>query len=224
MDAGGSCSSAPPTNVRSVTIVASGIDFGDKTQTDWETIGFNLDAQCTTAASTGVCTLSAGAPKSVQVDGVGGIDNSFGANICPLIDTVSGAGACSSPAELVYVVTDAAGNGLLSMAFNGQALQFPITDAFVAMNGNGGGTLAAVAPTAGFIAALRVAAGHLSVSLCSGAAFQSIATQIQQDADILTNGSNVAGQACDGISLGMTFASSTPLTQPLPPVTDPCGD
>jgi len=209
--------------VRAVAILATDVDFGDKTPTDWETIGFNLDGQCTNASSSSVCTLGAGAPKSVQVDGMTGIDNSFGGNICPLLDTVMGAGSCSNPVAQVYVKTDATGAGKMSFGFGGMALEFPINDAYVSMTG-GAGTLAAVAPVGPFIAALQVVAGNLSISLCSGPAFQSIATQIAQDADIQSSGTNVAGQPCDAISIGMTFAVSSPLTTPFPVVVDPCGD
>lgn len=46
----------------------------------WKGFGYDLDAKITTAASTDVCTLVAGASRSVQIDGNGGIDNSWGSN------------------------------------------------------------------------------------------------------------------------------------------------
>ena len=54
----------------------------------WKDFGYNLDGKVTTAASTDVCKLVAGSTKQVQIDGKGGIDNSFGANIMPIIGTL----------------------------------------------------------------------------------------------------------------------------------------
>jgi hypothetical protein len=66
----------------------------------WATFGYNIDGLITTQYSTDVCTLdkAAGATPAKQVDGVDGIDNSFGENILstiasaiPMIsETVSG--------------------------------------------------------------------------------------------------------------------------------------
>ena len=54
----------------------------------WQNYGYNLDGKVTTASSTDVCTLQAGAQKSYQTDGKGGIDNSFGENIIPILQTL----------------------------------------------------------------------------------------------------------------------------------------
>jgi hypothetical protein len=56
----------------------------------WRAYGYNLDNLVTTKASTDVCTLAAGASKTTQVDGNGGIDNSFGENILPIFITTAG--------------------------------------------------------------------------------------------------------------------------------------
>jgi hypothetical protein len=66
----------------------------------WSTFGYNIDGLITTQYSTDVCTLdkAAGATAVKQVDGVDGIDNSFGENILSTIaaaipmlsETVSG--------------------------------------------------------------------------------------------------------------------------------------
>ena len=61
----------------------------------WQSYGYNIDGKVTTAASTDVCTLAAGAPKSTQIDGNNGIDNSFGENILPIILTTAGSDAAS---------------------------------------------------------------------------------------------------------------------------------
>jgi hypothetical protein len=56
--------------------------------TAWQSYGYNLDGKVTTASSTDVCTLVPGSSKQVQVDGNGGIDNSFGSQIMPIIITL----------------------------------------------------------------------------------------------------------------------------------------
>jgi hypothetical protein len=56
----------------------------------WMAYGYNLDDRVTTKASTDVCTLAAGASKTTQTDGNGGIDNSFGENILPIFITTAG--------------------------------------------------------------------------------------------------------------------------------------
>jgi hypothetical protein len=58
-------------------------DFSGAPQPNaWEELGYNVDGMITTAATTNVCTLVDGGGfygRQNQVDGKGGIDNSFGA-------------------------------------------------------------------------------------------------------------------------------------------------
>jgi hypothetical protein len=61
----------------------------------WKAYGYNLDNLVTTKSSTDVCTLYAGASKDTQADGNGGIDNSFGENILPIVITTAGSGAAA---------------------------------------------------------------------------------------------------------------------------------
>ena len=69
---------------------------GVTSQTAWKAFGYNLDNLVTTKNSTDVCTLAPGASKSTQADGNGGIDNSFGENILPIVITTAGSGAAAS--------------------------------------------------------------------------------------------------------------------------------
>ena len=57
--------------------------------TAWKKFGYNIDGKSTIATSTDVCTRAKGAPSSNQVDGEGGIDNSFGAVILPIIQSAA---------------------------------------------------------------------------------------------------------------------------------------
>jgi hypothetical protein len=58
--------------------------------TAWKQYGFDIDGKTTDKTSTDVCTLSSGAARASQADGVNGIDNSFGENILPIFLTVAG--------------------------------------------------------------------------------------------------------------------------------------
>jgi hypothetical protein len=56
---------------------------------NWSRYGYDIDGLDTTATSTNVCTLYANASTKNQTDGPGGIDNSFGENIVPLLAAVA---------------------------------------------------------------------------------------------------------------------------------------
>jgi len=298
----------------------------------WRSFGYDLDGKITTAASTDVCTLIPGASKIVQVDGNGGIDNSWGSDIMPILGTLdstfsqtennviqSGGGT-----PLFYVVgfDDSAGNMTTATGLSGSALaganypmahggmlptwdlntHWPVapeslncfpsggadgcttsTDPIAAadvrfpaafqtqgtfVNGTpssltlrlaiGGnlmvlnlhsavvtfdpqmpgavtnGTIAGAIDTAELITALKLVAGHISTALCSGSAFQSIASQIEQTSDIVLSGdtvSNSPGTACNAISIGLGFdaieiapPTGADIAPQTPPGPDPCGD
>ena len=52
----------------------------------WQEFGYNIDGKISTATSTDHCKPHAGAnPKSVKTDGKGGVDNSFGKTMVPII-------------------------------------------------------------------------------------------------------------------------------------------
>ena len=78
----------------SVVLAVSRIDFGDTDSsglpsgTAWQHLGLNIDGKVTSACSTDVCTQVPGSSLQVQVDGDDGIDNSFGSQLMPIIDTV----------------------------------------------------------------------------------------------------------------------------------------
>jgi hypothetical protein len=186
--------------------------------TDWETIGFNLDGLCTTASSTNVCTLAAGALASVQTDGTNCIDNSYGENFCPMLDELFGTGACSTAVTQVIVVTDASGTGTIAIGVASTWLEAPIADVRLETSG-AGGTLGGVLPTAGFVSGVN----DLSSTFCSGSAESAVDQEIEQDSDILSDGTNMPGVACSAISMGMKFSASTTFSGSLPVVVNPCG-
>ena len=297
----------------------------------WAAFGYNLDGLVTTRQSTDVCALGAGASKATQTDGNGGIDNSFGENILPILITVSGSDfsakinaqiAGGAPTDLMYVTgfDDLPGNTTTATGLTGVLLgggnyatvnhaspawnlgtHWPIEpeslngcpggvcptgtdpvaqakvrlpDAYqrngtfvsgspaeIALNLSFGGapltlsihsssltfasrvpgsvtngTLAGVLATQELLASFQAVAGAISTSLCSGSAFQSIAQQLEQAADIVldpTSGavSNHAGVACNAISIGLGFdateiapPTSADITGPTPVPPNPCGD
>jgi hypothetical protein len=273
----------------------------------WQSYGYNLDNLVTTKSSSDVCTLAAGASKTTQVDGKGGIDNSFGENILPIVITTAGSDASTKINQgiqggeftvMMYVVgfdntsgsmanatglsgallgggnyTDWTDGGTpawnltthwpvlpellmgcpnnvcpagtnpltaanvqftsayqaggtfvngspatidLSLAIGGQSLSVNIHSALITFQPTTGstpgvtdGTIAGTIITTELISALQSVAGHISTSLCSGSAFNSISQQIQQASDIIISSSgqvtNTSGTACNGISIGLGF-------------------
>jgi hypothetical protein len=79
--------------------------------------------------------------------------------------------------------------------------------------------LGAVTPIVGLINALDDAVGALN--RCSLAGGQPDTQPFQQASDILSDGSNSAGQPCDAISIGMQFWDATPFDGVLP-IPDAC--
>lgn len=70
---------------------------GNPSTDAWKTLGYDLDGEKSTAASTNHCKLREGANKAaVMTDGEGGVDNSFGANLLGIIQ-----GVVSSPTATV---------------------------------------------------------------------------------------------------------------------------
>jgi hypothetical protein len=215
---------APPKSaLRQVSLVMTRVNFGDSSTPDaWKQIGFNLDGKVTTATSADVCQLVAGANPAAQDDGQGGIDNGFGENLCPIFDTLDLMDPCFTGLYPTYVVTDASGSGTLTIQFLGTRarIEAPITDAYVVLNADGSGMLGAVTPTAGWNNAIVEASAEASCGL-SGSQPESILTQFAQASDILSDGSNSAGQQCDAISIGMQFWDAAPFDGVLP-VPDAC--
>jgi hypothetical protein len=81
----------------------------------WKCYGFDLDGRTrTTTQSEGTCTPRPGASKSSLSDGAGGIDNSFGKNVLPLLRSVD---PCTGQAPIgagdlaFYLRVDDAGAG-----------------------------------------------------------------------------------------------------------------
>jgi hypothetical protein len=81
-----------------------------------------------------------------------------------------------------------------------------------------------VFPTASFIAAYNTAAGCISTSFCAGNAIASIDVILNQSSDIMQDGSNAPGQACDGISFGLAFTASSAFNGTFPTVKNCCAD
>ena len=216
MDAG-SIGEAPESALRQVSLAMTRVNFGDSPTADaWKQIGFNLDGKFTIATSTDVCQLVPGANPAAQDDGQEGIDNSFGENVCAILDSVGV--SCSTDIPETYVVTDSSGSGTLTIQFAEVPTfrwDIPIKDAHVVLNGDGSGMLGAVTPTTGMINAFVEAVGGIDCGQHNGQP-QSILLQLEQASDILSDGSNSAGQQCDAISIGMQFWDATPFDGVLP--------
>jgi hypothetical protein len=88
------------------TLLLGDIARGSTTQaptTAWKKFGYNIDGKVSTRESADGCKLVSGASKTVRDDGELGIDNSFGANILPIILNTAGA---EGPAKINQAITD----------------------------------------------------------------------------------------------------------------------
>jgi hypothetical protein len=283
----------PPDGSGSVVLALSKIYFGDRRRDGtsdplaWSQYGLDIDGKTTTECSTDVCTLVPGAPRSTQVDGNGGIDNSFGRNIVPILVTILGStldettqadlqaggpttllridalgsgadyaplpgmlyraasfdgapawngsdvrdvdetsllgGSLASPAiafaggymtQRTWVGAPASGPGAIELdmaLLRTRMPPLPMTHIQIAVNvdpSSGSatqGVLSAIVPTAAFVEWNRQLAGNIASSLCVSSSFDTIARQIEQASDIVTDGSNAPGSQCNGISLGIGF-------------------
>ncbi len=229
-DAGSSMDSgiegAPPASaVREVSLTMTRVNFGDSpTSNAWQDIGFDLDGKDTTPSSTDVCTLTPGAPQATQTDGLHGVDNSFGENVCPILDTLVGTGACSGRITQAYVVTDSTGSGTLAFKLTGYWLEIPVVDAYV-LNDAGSGTVGAVTTYSDILTAAKNGAILLGQHCPAGdPGVNTLPIQLEQTSDILSDGSNAPGRPCNAISIGMQFSNATPFHGPLPFVPDACPD
>ena len=88
------------------------------------------------------------------------------------------------------------------------------------------GTIAGTLTTQELVAATKAWAGSVSSSLC-GTAFDSLAQQIEQGSDILSDGTNSSGTPCDAISIGLGFEADeignvTRVTPDPPPPPNVC--
>ena len=125
----------------------------------------------------------------------------------------------------------------LNLAVQGYNLALNITNAVITAEMNAGrteatnGIIAGVIPTEPLIEQLRAIAGSFDKGLCSGTTFDSLADQIRQASDILSDGTQDASKPCDAISVGLGF-SSKPIAKPTnddigeasPPQPDPCAE
>jgi hypothetical protein len=141
-DEGGPCTQPPPSTGSPTTATTAQnfalrhVHLGDELDSagnpDWYQYGYNLDGKATTAKSTNVCQLAASASTQNQVDGPGGVDNSFGENVIvgvlagivgnasDNIDTGIAAGEYGVMLDITGLVPDAAqtATGLSGMLFN----------------------------------------------------------------------------------------------------------
>ena len=101
----------------------------------------------------------------------------------------------------------------LSLAIGGIALDLDINKAIITFDHSSSNTaakgiIAGVINAQQLVAGLQKVAGILQTSLCNdSAAFQQIAQEILQASDIMSDGTNGAGQACDAISVGIGFTA-----------------
>ena len=124
----------PPSNVTR-TFALRQIFLGDTTRDGtprsdaWKAYGLDLDGKTTAASSTGVCARAPGAPSNYQVDGIGGIDNAFGAVIVPLLQSAASLSGLSS------AVTDLYQSGTLTLQVSTKGLTESLLQTSVGLTG-----------------------------------------------------------------------------------------
>lgn len=129
-------------------------------------------------------------------------------------------------------VSGSPGNLDLNLAVAGFSLNLTIAQAVISMDVNEGrtdaqnGVIAGVIPVEQLISELQKIAGSFDEGLCSGTTFDSLADQIRQASDIMSNGSQDPNATCDAISIGLGFNAKPVLVgvvdDPAAPQPDPC--
>lgn len=120
----------------------------------------------------------------------------------------------------------------LSLFIQGVSLSLNINKAFITFqhqppNDLTNGTIAGVIATEELVTGIEAVAGRISPDFCGGATLEQVKNTIRQASDILIDGSNREGVACDGISVGLGFTAKrvgdpkTVAAEEPPPV-DPC--
>ncbi len=105
--------SEPPNKGDSKTVIAiSKLYLGDTDRQGnpdpnaWKSIGYDLDGLISRPSDENHCTPQPGAnPMAVKTDGEGGIDNSFGENLLPLIDSLAGGASASADDAIAHGAT-----------------------------------------------------------------------------------------------------------------------
>lgn len=132
----------------------------------------------------------------------------------------------------VFVASPPSGSGLLTIGsergidFTSPATHVQIV-ATLSPDGTAltNGVIAGILPVEAFVAAARRIGPRVRSSLCQGSAFDSIAQQFRQGADILVDGTHDPNRDCDGISFGMGFDAHLTTLGPIatsPPEPDGC--
>jgi hypothetical protein len=120
----------------------------------------------------------------------------------------------------------------LAVSVQGTDFNLSITQATITMKLDAAhekatdGVIAGIIQVETLISELQKVAGSFSSSLCEGTTFDSIANQLRQASDILSDGSQDPSKTCDGISIGLGFESLPiqlgEVSDPSPPGPDPC--
>jgi hypothetical protein len=177
---------------------------GAPSNTAWKSFGYDIDGLTTTKTSTNVCTLSAGAPLSNQIDGTNGIDNAFGAVLLPIIQT---AASLPTPSATETTFIDQ-GNYTLQLQVTGlsddpQQSAVGLTSQLFTSGTYGNGTPAFDSSTDWPV---------LSTSVNDGKTIASGST-VQFASSYVSNGIFVSGQSGSAITLQLAAGGvSMPLT------------
>jgi hypothetical protein len=178
---------------------------GNASPTAWQSFGYNLDGLITTAQSRDVCTRAAGAAATIQQDGFGGIDNSFGANIVPIIALGDGPLSPSVSASIeagqftvmAYVVGFDDGEGNTSTAAG-------LTGAL--LTGGSYGAVNDAGPTWDLTTAWPVVSSSLTCGAACPASTNPVASSTAQLAGAYQSGGALVNEAPVPVTLNLPIA------------------
>jgi hypothetical protein len=130
-----------------------------------------------------------------------------------------------------WVGAPASGDGMFTMGPTADSTPFhvPVTHVriSVSLNADGSvnGVFSGILPAVSLATAIERYADEVSPSLCTADYFPAVSTQVFQAADILVDGTQSTGMACDAVSIGFAFTASQVVLGPavsVPEMGDPC--
>ena len=194
-DAGAATSNTYTFAIQTIYLGEAPYGGGAPSTTAWKNFGYDIDGLQTTNQSTNVCTLQQGASKAVQIDGTNGIDNAWGSNILPLVQT---AASLQTPSATENAFIDQGGFTLQiqvkGLSDDPQQNALGLTSQIFVSGAYGNGTPAFDTTTDWPV---------LSTSVKDGATIASGST-VQFSSSYVSNGIFVSGQAGSAVAINFT--------------------
>lgn len=184
--------------------------------------GSDLDGVCSVKSriESFACRRLRGASPARMQDGDGGIDNSFGNNLVPLIDPTVPGNVGGAMSGFSHLETKTDGTGTLYLGIKtGLFAVIPLVDVRLsAPDREGLFMVSALAPREALVASFRAHANLIvGAKYCKGDVIDSVVDAITQYSDIRLSGPPDPNVDCDGISVGFRFFGTTVESPPAIP-------